>query len=76
MWPFEALPIYLQYVGKSFPFAYPIIAFRNILVKDSTICDPSVYMAFLVTSVWIVVQLALSCWFVRDKAKRKVKDSK
>lgn len=76
MWPFEALPTALQYVGKALPFSYPISAFRNVLVKDASICDSSVYLAFLVTSIWFVGQLCLCCWFVREKENGKIKDKK
>jgi hypothetical protein len=64
------MPLALQYIGYVFPFALPTTAFRAIIVKDLTIYNPTVYMAFLILSLWCVVQLALCFWFVQDK-KRK-----
>lgn len=69
MWPFEAMPKALQYISYVFPFAIPTIAFRGILVKNLTICDPVVYLAFLTLSVWIIVSLSLCFWLLREKTK-------
>lgn len=67
MWPFEALPIYFQYIGYVFPFTLPTAAFRNILAKDSSVFDSTVYLAFITLSTWIAVQVFFSFWCIREK---------
>lgn len=69
------MPTLLQYVSYIFPFAYPNLAFRNIVAKNVSITDPSVYFAFLTLSIWIFGQLFLCFFFVegRDKDKDKIK---
>lgn len=77
MWPFEGIPVFLQHIGRLMPFALASTAFRSILFKDSTITDPTVYGAFVVLSVWIIAQLALCFWFVREKdGKKRVSEEK
>ena len=76
MWPIEGLPFLLKCIGYVFPFALPVTAFRNILIKDSTICDQSVYLAFAIMSIWIIAQLFLGHFFIRDKEGSKRKDKK
>lgn len=77
MWPIQGLPIFLQYTGYVFPFAFATSAFRNILMKDSSLFDDDVYKAFIVLLTWITALTCLCFWFIRDKnetkSKKKVK---
>lgn len=67
MWPIEGLPFLLKCFGFLLPFALPVAAFRELLVKDSPITDTTVILAFVVMFMWIVVQLFLCYWFIKDK---------
>lgn len=69
MWPFEGVPTILQFVGYVFPFALPITAFRSILVKDLSICNPTVYYSILVLSAWVVLPLCVCFWCIRERRK-------
>ena len=69
MWPIEALPRALQFIGRLFPFAAPAVAFRSIMKKNSDFCEENVYMAFVTSSVWILVSLMLSLWCLRRSNK-------
>jgi ABC-type polysaccharide/polyol phosphate export permease len=71
MWPIEGLPQFLRYIGYYFPFSVPITAFRNILAKNSTICNFHVYMSFVVLFSWIGVLVLLSTYFIERQEKSR-----
>lgn len=75
MWPFEALPTFLQVIGYIFPFALPTAAFRNIMIKDANVDEPTVYLAFLTLTSWIAVELVLCFWLISEKNHRKRKEN-
>lgn len=76
MWPIEGVPIVLRMIGYILPVAFPVSAFRNVLTKDSTIYDQSVYLAFLVMSGWIVTHLLLALLIIREDDDLKTKKKK
>lgn len=67
MWPFEGMPLVLQFIGNVLPLARGAVAVRNILSKQATFCDPAVFSAFVTLGIWIIVQFILCVWFVRVK---------
>lgn len=71
MWPFEALPEVLQYIGCMLPLAYPTTAFRNILLKNMTVVNQSVCFAFMNLTIWVTLQLTFCLWCFRDEENTK-----
>lgn len=71
MWPTDGLPVFLRYIGYIFPFSYATTAFRNVLVKNSTICDHHVSMALCVLTAWIVVPTFLCFWIIKRQEDKK-----
>lgn len=59
----------MQIISSFFPFAFPTVALRNIVSKNSTVADFDVTMALVVLSLWIAVPLGMSFWIVNKKAK-------
>lgn len=69
IWPLQGMPKFMQIIGCCFPFAFPSIAMRNVVFKDSAFADFDVQMALIVLLVWIIVPLELSLWMVKKKEK-------
>ncbi|KAG5671813.1 hypothetical protein PVAND_001988 [Polypedilum vanderplanki] len=62
LWPIEAVPIYLRYIGYSMPFTIPIIAIRGLFFKGLTFCDHIVYLSFIIAILWTIFSFIL-CYF-------------
>lgn len=67
VWPLEATTKALQYFSLILPFTIPTRAFREILIKNSTIQDPTVIISFGILTFWIVAPLIVCFWNVREK---------
>ena len=63
LWPMEAQPKFLQFIGYLSPFSYPGVAMRSIGFKNATIENFNVQMSFLVLIIWISIIFSLSIVF-------------
>lgn len=73
MWPLQGMPKILQLIGCILPFGLPVSAFRAIYFKNATICDPTVYMAFVVLAFWVFVLIFLCVVIITKSEKYKNK---
>lgn len=73
MWPLEGMPKFLQIIGCILPFGLPVSAFRAIYFKNSTICDPTVYLAFMVLTFWVFALIFLSVVIIMKSEKYRNK---
>lgn len=69
IWPIEGLSPFLRYIGSALPFTLPTIAFRNVSVKDITLCDPSMYSAVVVQAVYITLEFCLIIFLIKRSSK-------
>lgn len=74
IWPFEGMPIYLQYFSRFFPIYYPIQTLRNLIFKGRSICETEVYFGFIVLIIWTVIASTLCFVFIRNKKSENKKN--
>lgn len=61
IWPIEAIPYWLRWFSYLQPQTLPTQALRDLIVRGWDIDRPGVWTGFVVTSVWLVLFLAISC---------------
>jgi len=67
LWPLEGIHPALRVISYIMPYALPISALRAIIMKDSKIFEPHVYLAFVSLTVWIIVPIYVCFWLLQEK---------
>lgn len=61
IWPIEAIPYWLRWFSYLQPQTLPTQSLRDLIVRGWDIDRPGVWSGFVVTSIWLVLFLAISC---------------
>lgn len=61
IWPIEAIPYWLRWFSYLQPQTLPTQALRDLIVRGWDIDQTGVWTGFAVTTVWLIVFLAISC---------------
>lgn len=67
IWPIEAIPHWLRWFSYLQPQTLPTQSLRDLIVRGWDIDQPGVWTGFVVTSVWLLLFLAISCISFRIK---------
>jgi hypothetical protein len=69
MWPLEAMPKFLQQLAHCLPGTDPIVAMHGILRRGRGILESQVYIGFVITIVWILLECATCIIVLKMKSK-------
>ncbi|XP_069695763.1 ABC transporter G family member 20-like [Periplaneta americana] len=69
LWPLEGMPKFLRVVAVCLPGTVPILSLHNILERGKSIVESQVYIGFIVTAIWIVLQCSLCIVILKIKNK-------
>lgn len=61
IWPIEAIPHWLRWFSYLQPQTLPTQSLRDLIVRGWDIDQPGVWSGFAVTSIWLLLFLAISC---------------
>lgn len=61
IWPIEAIPHWLRWFSYLQPQTLPTQSLRDLIVRGWGIEQPGVWSGFAVTSIWLLLFLAISC---------------
>ena len=61
IWPIEAIPYWLRWFSYLQPQTLPTQSLRDLIVRGWDIDQPGVWSGFAVTSIWLILFLAISC---------------
>lgn len=67
IWPIEAIPHWLRWFSYLQPQTLPTQSLRDLIVRGWDIDQPGVWSGFAVTSIWLLLFLAISCISFRFK---------
>ncbi|KAL4229119.1 hypothetical protein ACF0H5_012158 [Mactra antiquata] len=67
LWPIEAMPVWLRYIGYASPMTYACEAMRCILARGLDITFIAVWRGYLVSSAWCVFIVILGGIILRIK---------
>ncbi|KYN50032.1 ABC transporter G family member 20 [Cyphomyrmex costatus] len=68
MWPMEAMPKVLRWIGYVVPTTLPSLSMRGIIYKGSSIYESEVYLGFLIILGWLILFLILTIFLVKSKS--------
>jgi len=67
IWPIEAIPHWLRWFSYLQPQTLPTQSLRDLIVRGWDIDQPGVWSGFAVTTIWLLLFLAISCVAFRLK---------
>jgi ABC-type multidrug transport system permease subunit len=68
LWPVEGMPWYLRGVAWYLPCTAACQAMRDVMARGWNISKDTVYMGYIMSTIWIIIFLALSWVTIKVKS--------